>query len=196
MANSYSLDDLLEFLDHAGDRGMVPAATATALAVASRSVLSSLSDDEKHDLASQDLEAVIRGFQKKRAGEFSPSTLKEYGRRLRKAVSLYQSWREDPANFSVATRNTNAGKGRADGGTIGVREGEGMVPGMTDLSQGGGMRHAAYEAVAQPATPGTYSTAVPIRPGVVVTLMNVPHDLTSAEAERLADFVRLLAVEP
>jgi hypothetical protein len=28
MANAYSADDLLEFLDHAGDKGLMPAATA------------------------------------------------------------------------------------------------------------------------------------------------------------------------
>jgi hypothetical protein len=30
---------------------------------------------------------------------------------------------------------------------------------------------------------------------VVVTLANVPHDLSKAEAERLANFVRMLAIE-
>ena len=46
MANGYSADDLLEFLDHAGDKGLMPAATAQALAVATRNVLGILSDVE------------------------------------------------------------------------------------------------------------------------------------------------------
>jgi hypothetical protein len=45
MENAYSVDDLLEFLDHAGDRGLMPAATAQALAVASRNVLGILGDE-------------------------------------------------------------------------------------------------------------------------------------------------------
>ena len=45
MANGYSADDLLEFLDHAGDKGLMPAATAQALAVATRNVLAIHSDD-------------------------------------------------------------------------------------------------------------------------------------------------------
>ena len=42
---------------------------------------------------------------------------------------------------------------------------------------------------------GTYQSSLPVRPGLVVTLVNVPYDLTSAEAERLANFVKMLAVE-
>ncbi|MHB8564318.1 MAG: hypothetical protein ACYDDA_10335, partial [Acidiferrobacteraceae bacterium] len=44
-------------------------------------------------------------------------------------------------------------------------------------------------------TAGTYRSALPVRPGLVVTLVNIPYDLTSAEAERLADFVRMLPVK-
>ena len=42
---------------------------------------------------------------------------------------------------------------------------------------------------------GTYRSAVPIRPGLVVTLVNIPYDLTGAEAERIAGFVRMLALQ-
>lgn len=39
-----------------------------------------------------------------------------------------------------------------------------------------------------------YDTALPIRPGHVVTISNIPHDLTTTEAERLAQFIRLPAL--
>lgn len=42
---------------------------------------------------------------------------------------------------------------------------------------------------------GTYRSSVPVRPGLVVTLVNIPNDLTSAEAERIAGFVRMLALD-
>ena len=50
MANAYSLEDLLEFLDHASDRGLIPTATARALAVAARNVMGVLTDEERRDL--------------------------------------------------------------------------------------------------------------------------------------------------
>jgi hypothetical protein len=43
--------------------------------------------------------------------------------------------------------------------------------------------------------PGTYQSSLPVRPGLVVTLTNIPYDLTGAEAERLASFIKMLAVE-
>jgi hypothetical protein len=177
MANAYSVDDLLEFLDHAGDRGLMPAATAQALAVASRNVLGILSEHEKTDLGQLDLEAVIRRFTNKRAKDFNPSSLKEYRRRLHRAVDLFLKWREDPANFTVKTR---AGSGSR-------RKEKGTENGDTGTREGQSERVSAQRA-------GTYESSIPVRPGLVVTLVNVPYDLTSAEAERLAMFVRMLAV--
>ncbi len=40
-----------------------------------------------------------------------------------------------------------------------------------------------------------YTSSIPIRRDWVVTLVNVPPDLTPAEADRLAKFSRLLTVE-
>jgi hypothetical protein len=178
MANAYSVDDLLEFLDHASTRGLMPTATAQALAVASRNVLGILTAEEKTDLGRLDIDAVIKRFVNKRAKEFNPASLKEYGRRVRRALELFATWRQDPAAFTIKTRAKGGNARRrpkdADNGVHEVQETrEGSVP-------------------AQLA--GTYQSSFPIRPGLVVTLQNVPDDLTTAEADRLANFIRLLAV--
>ncbi len=178
MANAYSMDDLLEFLDHAGDRGLMPAATAQALAVASRNVLGVLSEDERKDLSEQELESVIRRFTNKRAKDFNPSSLKEYARRIRRAQELFLAWREDPANFTVKTRSTNGQRKREK---------------PQDALENGNSQ-AGADAVST-LRAGTYQTSIPVRPGVVVTVLNLPADLTAAEAERIAGFVRMLAVE-
>ncbi|MDA8365254.1 MAG: hypothetical protein M0Z84_15930 [Gammaproteobacteria bacterium] len=178
MANAYSADDLLEFLDHADDKGLMPAATAQALAVATRNVLGILSDAEKADLSQLDLDAAVRRFTNKRAKDFTPTSLKEYGRRIRRAVELFLSWREDPASFTVKTRATSGPRKREK--ELGSDEWK-----TKDLS--------AEQAPNEVA--GTYRSAVPIRPGLVVTLVNIPYDLTSAEAERIAGFVRMLALQ-
>ena len=178
MANAYSADDLLEFLDHAGDKGLMPAATAQALAVAARNVLGVLSDHEKADLSQLDLDAAIKRFTNKRAKDFNPSSLKEYSRRIRRAVELFLSWREDAANFTIKTRTTTGPRKREK-----------------ELGSNGPMAREAPTEQAPNEVAGTYRSAVPIRPGLVVTLVNIPNDLTSAEAERLAGFVRMLALE-
>ena len=172
MANGHSADDLLEFLDHAGDKGLMPAATAQALVVATRNVLAILSDEEKADLRQLDLDAAI-----KRARDFNPSSLKEYGRRIRRAVELFLTGREDPANFTIKTRTTSAPRKKDKGS--------------------GNSEPATREATEQApdGVAGTYRSSVPVRPGLVVTLVNIPNDLTSAEAERIAGFVRMLALD-
>ena len=177
MANSYSADDLLEFLDHAGDKGLMPAATAQALAVATRNVMGILAEDEKADLSQLDLEAVLKRFTNKRARDFNPTSLKEYGRRVRRAVELFLNWREDPANFTIKTRTTSALRKKDRG------------PGNGEPMS----REAPAEQVPDEIA-GTYRSALPIRPGLVVTLVNIPYDLTNAEAERIAGFVRMLAL--
>lgn len=179
MANAYSMDDLLEFLDHASDRGLMPAATAQALAVATRNVLGVLTDEEKSDLGSQDLDGVIKRFNNKRAKDFNPSSLKEYGRRVHRAIDLYINWRNDPANFTVKTRTTAGSRKKGKAAEI-------VGPDET---------HSPFEPTTT-GRPGTYHSSLPVRPGVVVTLANLPHDLTKAEASRLAEFIKMLAIEP
>lgn len=179
MANGYSTDDLLDFLAHASDKGLMPAATATALGVASRNVLGVLDASEREDLRKLDIEGVIKRFNNKRARDFNPASLKEYGRRVHRAIDLFLSWRGDPANFSVKTRaSSNARKkdrtNRPEPVTVETENGE------------------------EPMAPhdiGGYRSAFPVRPGIVVTISNIPADLTPTEAERLATFIRMLAVE-
>ncbi len=178
MANSYSADDLLKFLDHAVDKGLMPAATAQALAVATRNVLGVLAEDEKADLSALDLDAAIKRFNNKRARDFNPTSLQEYGRRVRRAVDLYISWRENPANFTIKTRNTTAPRKRDKG------SGNGEPSARETLTE------QVPDEVA-----GTYRSAVPVRPGLVVTLLNIPYDLTDAEADRIAGFVKMLALK-
>lgn len=178
MANAYSVDDLLDFLNHASDRGLMPAATAQALAVAARNVTGVLTEQERKDLSRQDLDAVVKRFTNKRARDFNPSSLKEYGRRVHRAIGLYLTWREDPANFSVRTRATGTAKKK------------GKPAEIADASD-----EARAEEDLPPQRPGTYQSSFPVRPGMVVTLTNVPTDLTKGEAQRLAEFVKMLALE-
>jgi hypothetical protein len=178
MPNAYSMDDLLGFLDHAAKRGLVPTVTAQALAVASRNVLGVLTEDERKDLAQVDLDATIKRFTNKRAKDFNPSSLKVYGQRVRRAVTLFLDWRNDPASFTVKTRAPRSGAKRRNGAPD-------DVPQATDT-----------QTSAAPArVDGAYQSSVPVRPGVVVTLSNIPSDLTAAEADRLASFIKMLAVK-
>lgn len=174
----YSVDELLEFLEHAADRGLMPTPTAKALTVASRRVFGALTDAERDDLRTVDVESAVKRFGNKHAKEFTPKSLREYGQRASRAVDQFLRWRNDPAGFSVKTRSTVASRRRTEPNQ------------SADTS-------VAFEsaAVSLAPAPGGYQTSFPIRPGRVITLSNVPNDLTKTEAERLAQFVKMLAVE-
>lgn len=177
MTNNPSLDDLLEFLAHASEKGLMPVATAQALAVASRNVFGVLDEKERKSLPVNDLDAVIKRFTNKRAKDFNPSSLKEYGLRVKRAVDLYLRWRESPADFSVKTRATKTARKKESGWV----EYAANNPGNS------------LKEMASGASTTGYQTAFPIRPGHVVTIANIPYDLSTTEAERLAQFVRILA---
>ncbi|MGH7718267.1 MAG: hypothetical protein ACREON_05415 [Gemmatimonadaceae bacterium] len=184
MTTGYSIDDLLGFLEHVADRGLMPTATARSLAVATRNVFGVLNDDERGDVRTLDLDAVIRRFQNKRARDFTPDSLKEYERRVRRAVQSFTAWRDDPANFRPKTRVTAAGRRRSTSGVpAGQAVSEPEPSGESPIAPG------------QDATEGGYQTAFPLRANHVVTLSNVPTDLSAAEADRLAQFVRMLVTE-
>ncbi|MFZ1701885.1 MAG: hypothetical protein WBO10_05380 [Pyrinomonadaceae bacterium] len=184
MTNNYSLEDLLDFLSHTGNKGMMPTATSRALAVAVRNVFGVLDEDEQKNIGELDLNSVIKRFNNKRAKDFNPGSLKEYGRRVQRAIELYEQWKENPAEFSVKTRSTGAR--RKTGRTT-----------QTDINH----HEPAPSSATYPVTPippgrrGTFQSSFPVGPGRVVTLSNIPEDLTSGEADKLAQFVRLLAVE-
>jgi hypothetical protein len=184
MENGYSVDDLIDFLGHAGERGLMPVATAQALAVASRNVFGILNAEERADLRAMDLDAVIRRFNNKRAREFNPSSLKEYGRRVHRAVTLFKQWRDDPANFSTKTRNTASSSSK--------QKGRSPTP-VLEVREGGGFEYRSANSTGSGQT--GYQSAVAIRPGTIVTLNNIPPDLTAEEAERLAQFVKMLVVQ-
>ena len=187
MQNAHSLEDLLDFLNHAGDRGLMPTATAQALAVATRNVFSVLADAEKANLPLDDLDGIIRRFNNKRARDFNPASLKEYARRVRRAVEMYQQWKNDPANFTVKTRATTGTKKkeRPNGRPAAPNATRAVEDIQSDTAQ-------QLVSVAVNETSG-YQTALPVRAGQVVVVSNIPLDLTAAEAERLAQFIRMLA---
>jgi hypothetical protein len=182
VATEYSVEDLLEFLTHASDRGLMPAATAQSLAVATRSVLGVLSESEQGDVRKLDLESVRKRFSNKRAKDFTPASLREYSRRLERAVSLFLTWRDDPAGFSVPTRATSPARkrdarSRDDATTVQLDEVSAISP------------------VAPSDTGRGFQSAFPIRPGHIVVISNIPPDLTATEADRLGAFVKMLATE-
>lgn len=190
MKNPYSLEALLDFLTHASQRGILPTATAAALTVAARSVLGMLNPDEQHDLRTTNLDSAINRFNNKRAEDVSPASLKEYGQRTRRAVEHFLRWHDDPENFSAKTRQTKKRAALLNKGQASPQQGGADTYDAQQVES----RTVMEPQVVDQEKLELYDTAFPIRPGVVAWLTNIPYNLTKAEAERLAQFVRMLAI--
>lgn len=188
MQNTHSVEDITDFLAHAGARGLMPAATAQAFAVATRNVFSVLDEAERSHLPLDDLDSVIDRFNNRRSRDFNPTSLREYGRRVRRSVDLYLKWKSDPANFSVKTRSTSSSRRKAKPNSSATVK---QLANPSDRIEP--IEPQSPVSFAVPVSPDGYSTAFPVRPGHIVSIANIPNDLTSSEAERLAQFIRLLA---
>jgi hypothetical protein len=170
---------LLAFLEVAAENGTLPRATAAALTVASRHVMAVLTPKERANLLNVESAAVVKRFNRKFADHYSPGSLSEYGRRFERALELFKQWNANPTDFSVPTRSTR----RARASRV-----------AADSAHGATVTFEDRAPVVRTGAAG-FQSSFPVRPGTVVTVLNIPSDLTKAEAERLAQFIRMLAVE-
>jgi len=71
----FSRDALNDFLDFAGEKGLLKKATARARKIASTIVLGVLDENESADLSKIDLESVIQRHRNLATGKIMPRTL-------------------------------------------------------------------------------------------------------------------------
>jgi len=174
MAEDFSKQALLNFLDYEKDKGLVKENTIASRKAAVNAVLGILDDDEIADVRNMDLDSVMSRFANKREGDFSPDSLRVYKSRVLNAVEDFVRYRENPAGFKpgVVTRQRAAQKA------------EGSVTASTKKQN----------LVDEPVQQGAVSFPIPIRPDTVVRLVGIPSDLTKREATKIANIVMALAI--
>lgn len=174
MAEDFSKQALMNFLDYEKDKGLVKENTIASRKAAVNAVLGILDDDEIADVRNMDLDSVMSRFANKREGDFSPDSLRVYKSRVLNAVEDFVRYRENPAGFKpgVATRQRAAPKAESSVTSSAKRQ----------------------NVVDEPVQQGAVSFPIPIRPDAVVRLVGIPSDLTKREATKIANIVMALAV--
>ncbi|HSH30234.1 MAG TPA: hypothetical protein VK971_10035 [Thiohalobacter sp.] len=187
--NDYSLENFNKFLDYVLDKGLMKPETAKGRKRAANTILGILEPEETQDLRSIDLDHVAHRFANLQGGSFKPASLKVYQTRTRSALTDFFQYVENPIGFkpSVAQRTRKS-------------SGDGK---KSDKKQQGKPKNVTPQ---QPAPPNpnelhdktdTHDKLVfpiPIRPGLIVKVSNIPADLTQTEAEKIAAVVTALAV--
>ncbi len=181
---------LMGFIDFTIAKGYVKRTTGQAMKTAVKEILSATQGDdgwEAFDLTSFDEDDLLRRFETLRAMKFSGGSLTTYKRRFSNAVSMFEEFRSDPANWRPAIQQRNRGKADKSASTP-PQTGSGS-PGRTRSTE-----PAKPPQASRPTAGPLITYPFPLRPGTLVSI-ELPPDLTHGEAQRLAAFVESLAIE-
>jgi len=185
MAASHHVDELLKFLVNAGQKGWIKHNTASSLKGTCERVFGTLDPEERVDVAKIDVDAVLGRFANKNSNVSSQS-LRVYGSRIRSAVKLFTEAKANPTGWKPPTgrsaRASSNGKG-AEGKTT-THAQKRIRPEPTGASSNEG------PAVLD----GGLSYPFPLRADVTITISNIPRDLRAPEVDRIAQFLKALAI--
>lgn len=183
MENSYSRTDLLRFIDHIIEKGLVKPETGKAWKVAASKVLEDLSEAEEADVRKVDIDAAIKKFANRNFGKYKSESLNVYRSRLNSTIDEFVRFVEDPASYKphgqIRSRNRSEVKSTERGEAKG-REDSKPKP--------------VASSVRMPQISSGLSLDYPIRSDFLAQVV-VPRDLTLVEARRLGAFLLTLAAD-
>lgn len=176
----HSLEDLLNFLDWLADKGLMAKNTAFGRKAACSKVLGILDPEEKADVTQLDIDQVMSRFNNLKGKTYAPKSLKVYRGRVQNSIDDFRRYTSDPENFKTST---NVARSSGDMSKKKTKNSP-SAPLSEDVEH-----HAPTISHA----PNVYP--IPIRSDLVVRIHGLPFDLTKAEAERIANVVRAMAME-
>lgn len=177
MVEGRSRADLLQFLDYMGRKGLIPANTASARKAAANKVLAMLSEEEAQDVTDLDMGETIRRFGNRFRSDYTAESLQSYASRLRSSLDDFKRHCDDPLNFKPGRNKVGSRTSRAR--TEDPRNDSGATS----------PPHPQLRPV-----PAVQVLPIALRPDLVVQIAGLPHDLTKAEAQRIANIVLAHAI--
>ena len=178
-----SKGDLLEFLDHAGNRGLMTKVSAQSLKSACATVFSILDEDEPEDVFSIDLDGLFARYDNIKGMEVSPNTLRAYHQRVRQAVSDFQRYKANPSQWkpSGGQRSNSGGKRSSKSATANQKEGD--------------QHSQTNQPVRGPVSADEITHQFPLRRDVIVNISGIPFDVTRSEMARMTAYLSNLVAE-
>lgn len=180
MSVGRSKADLLQFIDWEAAKGLIPANTASSRKAAANKALAILSDEEAQDVTDLDVDDVILRFSNKLGQNYSPESILAYKSRLRSALADFKEYCSSPVGFRPQARSPVRSQSPREKPVV-----RRPIASTTAVPE---------NEVAPPISAAVHILPITIRPDLTVQIRNLPHDLTSAEASRIANVVRAYAV--
>lgn len=177
-----SLEALLSFLDWTADKGHMAKNTVAGRKAAVTNVLGVLDPEEKGDVTAVDLDSAMTRFINLHSKKYNTSSLNVYRSRTNAALRDFERWLADPLAFKPQSQKID--KKNLTNST------KSQKPVITKDQQ---TEHQPI-GVAPTAQASANVFPIPIRDNIVVRIHGLPFDLTKAEAERIANVVRAMAL--
>jgi site-specific recombinase XerD len=186
MANmnaDYSRTALLKFIDYLSNKGLMKQSTAIGRKAACNKVLGILDDNEAADLRNIDVDSLMQRFSNKEGSNYKATSLNVYAGRVKSALEDFVKYVDNPMAFKTNVMPN------------GKKPAEKQKPLRDD-----NRKEAGANVERLPETPLTSPAAVsimpiPLRQNLTIYVQGLPFDLTSAEANKLANVIRAMALE-
>lgn len=177
-----SFTALLEFLDWTADKGLMAKNTVGGRKAAITAVLGILDPEEKGDVTAVDLDSAMTRFVNLQGKKYNTSSLNVYKSRTNAAINDFAKWINDPLAFKPQSNKPEKVQSKV----------------VKSSKAASGQDHQHEQPAANPGAAPSQASAnvfpVPIRENVVVRIHGLPFDLTAAEAEKIANVVKAMAM--
>lgn len=175
-----SLASLIEFLEWTAEKGLMAKNTVGGRKAAVSQVLGVLDPEEQGDVTTVDLDGAMTRFINLHGKKYNTSSLNVYKSRTNAAIKDFQQWLADPLSFKPQS-------GKAEkGGNKPPKKKPVPVPETPSPAGSGPAMHPAQS------TANVFP--IQIRENLIVRIHGLPFDLSKAEAERIANVVRAMAM--
>lgn len=176
---------LREFLAWAVQKGELNTSTGNAQRVAVTKVLETEDDPDAVNIRDLDIERALERFENRNRSTYSTGSLATYKTRFRNAVTMYLAWLDGDSSWKSVVKSRNSR--RASSGRETSRTHSATSRFNLDA-------HRSEEDRSSKLGVATVRYQLPLRPDLLVEI-ELPIDLTTADAERVSAFVRSLAFD-
>ncbi|MEE9433333.1 MAG: hypothetical protein V3V15_03745 [Sphingorhabdus sp.] len=178
-----SLTSLLGFLDYLATKGLMAKNTAAGRKAACSKVLGILDPEEQTDITVIDIDQTMSRFVNLEGKEYTPSSLAVYKSRVKSAINEFKTYLSNPVSYKPSTSTKKSKTENSKKPTAGQpKKRSAKTPNVQSRNE---------VSVA----PSANVFPIPIRSDVVVRINNLPFDLTSAEADKIASVVKAMALK-
>ncbi|MDQ2861517.1 MAG: hypothetical protein M3T55_12510 [Pseudomonadota bacterium] len=181
MDGNRSREALGQFLEWAGDKGLMARATAQARQAAAAKLLGILEPAEANDVTGVDVDDVVSRFNHLHGKKYTRGSLNTYRSRLRSSLDDFRSYLNNPLAFRPSIQRRERPKAKGDGEST-----------PSSRSPSSEQRPETTRPNLLPVAAGNIMP-IAIRSDLTIFVQGLPFDLTETEARKIAAVVMAMA---